>query len=217
MGYTVCEIRHGHTGTFNPIPTALHERAAEFKFSDKDRLLIIELLSYKWTRANCFPSVETLATRLGWNERTVQRVASSLEKRGFLRRIPRRLRPNEFDLSGLFEKLNTPAPANSCSLQGRDGVGADDLPKRDGKEVLATITAKAIRSQVLHRVLEAGCFCASINPNSADTWSDVYVLAEAFAAVSEAQDGWDMTREKMIDLGAWRLFYAYKELAAAAA
>jgi len=79
--------------------------------SGSEPLLLIHLLRYKWGKdEKPFPKYATLAGLMGLHHRRVRAIMSSLEKRGFIKRIERRREndrsdSNQFDLAPLFQKL----------------------------------------------------------------------------------------------------------------
>lgn len=79
--------------------------------SGSEPLLLIHLLRYKWGKdEKPFPKYATLASLMGLHHRRVRAIMSSLEERGFIKRIERRREhdrsdSNQFDLSPLFQKL----------------------------------------------------------------------------------------------------------------
>lgn len=77
---------------------------------------LIQLVGTWWRKDTLpFPSVATLATRIGASPRQVQRALSNLESRGYLKREARRSRgiaaSNAYDLSPLVEVLGEIATA----------------------------------------------------------------------------------------------------------
>lgn len=78
--------------------------------------VLLQLADYWWEKDRCpFPSKQTLAERLGLSARQVQRHIADLETAGFVKRIPRKAPhrgklTNEYDLSGLVDKLRKLAP-----------------------------------------------------------------------------------------------------------
>jgi DNA-binding transcriptional regulator YhcF (GntR family) len=70
-----------------------------------ETLLLIHVVSFKWDAELPFPSVQTLASRMGVSPRYVRRLLSSLERRGFVARVPRARRSNEYDLQPLVDRL----------------------------------------------------------------------------------------------------------------
>ena len=98
---------------FTQISNYYLEHYTELGLNGSEALLLIHLVRYKWGKdERPFPKYATLARLMGLHHRRVRAVMSSLEKRGFVRRIERR-RPNDrsesnqFDLAPLFERLES--------------------------------------------------------------------------------------------------------------
>lgn len=71
---------------FVAVPAALHDLVV----SPREYQLVALLLGYRWSADSLiYPSVRTLAARLGCSERTVQRTCAALEARGLLVREAR--------------------------------------------------------------------------------------------------------------------------------
>jgi len=82
----------------------------EKRLSPVELLVLLQLVASWWKRDDLpFPSVGTLATRVGASPRQVQRALKKLEEDGFVKRITRRTRgviaSNAYDLSPLTEIL----------------------------------------------------------------------------------------------------------------
>ncbi len=81
-------------------------------------MLIIQLIDYKWDEAAPFPSIGTLAKRMGNSPRHVRDTMKKLEDLGYLKRIARAYGgSNMIDLSGLFSALE--------KLQAEDAAKVD--------------------------------------------------------------------------------------------
>lgn len=71
-----------------------------------EALLIIHIMDFKWDDAMPFPTVGTLAQRMGITRRHVRDTLRSLQQRGFLARIPgARGGANRYNLDGLMTAL----------------------------------------------------------------------------------------------------------------
>lgn len=125
---------------FTPIADAflrfahmLPRRNESVGLTSSEVVLIVHLMSFKWTRDAPFPSQEMLAKRMGISERAVRNLLYRLEIDGYV--VRRRRRHNEYDLSGLFDKLErlldeeedkkseTPASENdAASVTGPHGL-----------------------------------------------------------------------------------------------
>lgn len=97
---------HGYKGQWVPVPIVLvrHWRDLGVKEPD-DALLLIVLLSYKLDERLPYPSINTVAKAINKSQPTVFRRLDALEHAGILKRKRRPNQSNEYDLSGLFEKI----------------------------------------------------------------------------------------------------------------
>lgn len=80
--------------------------------STTEAMLVIQLISFKWTAEAPFPRVRVLAQRLGVTTRAVSMQLKRLEERGFVARIHRDRR-YRFDMTGLFKALENWMENNS--------------------------------------------------------------------------------------------------------
>jgi len=83
----------------------------EKRLSPVELLVLIQLVSSWWKKEDLpFPSVNTLATRVGSSTRQVQRALKRLEEDKFIKRVTRRTRgviaSNAYDLTPLGEILS---------------------------------------------------------------------------------------------------------------
>ncbi len=87
-----------------PIPHVVvkHHRRLDMTYGEWD--LITQLFSFKWTQADPYPSLSTLAERLAISARQVHALITSAQQKGFLRVIPRQGHSNAYDLAPVIEK-----------------------------------------------------------------------------------------------------------------
>ena len=101
---------------FCVVPSLLFQAQRRLGLTPTQLTILLQLADYWWSAARKpFPKKADLAERLGLNERQVQRHIAALEKAGFVRRIARTAYhrgkiSNEYDLSGLVEKLKALEP-----------------------------------------------------------------------------------------------------------
>ena len=101
---------------FTQVSNFFLDRYAELGLNSTEVLVLIHLIRYKWTKDDCpFPKYATLANRMGLHHRRVRAIVSSLERRGFLKRIERRRTndrsdTNQYDLAPLFTRLEILMP-----------------------------------------------------------------------------------------------------------
>jgi predicted transcriptional regulator len=99
------------------IPSLLLRAAKErLGLSARHQMVLLQLCDYWWDHdRKPYPSRETIGARLGLGPRQVQRYMADLEKAGLVSRNARYARnrgrlSNEYDLSGLVERLKKIAP-----------------------------------------------------------------------------------------------------------
>lgn len=81
-----------------------------------DVVIILNITLHQWYDDLPYPRPSIIAKRMAISTRTVERHIESLEKRGFMRRLPSRAKRGKmirpFDLSGLKSKLERYATVN---------------------------------------------------------------------------------------------------------
>ena len=70
-----------------------------------EALFVIQLMNFKWSDKNPFPSYMVLAKRMGVTDKAVRRYAAALESKKYLVRKRRIGKTNTFDLTKLFDVL----------------------------------------------------------------------------------------------------------------
>lgn len=90
---------------FTQISNCFLENYHLFGISSCEALFIIHCFRFKWTVNKPYPSFETIAKAMGKDRSVIQRYASSLEKKGLIRREPQRGSTNRIDFSPLIERL----------------------------------------------------------------------------------------------------------------
>jgi DNA-binding CsgD family transcriptional regulator len=101
---------------YSVVPIILLWGQARLGLTPDEMNVLLQIISHRWfAGSDPHPSKETIAERMGKHPRTVQAYLTSLERKGFLRRV-QRYKPhkgqdtNGYDLSGLIQKLNAIAP-----------------------------------------------------------------------------------------------------------
>lgn len=109
-GKAVCDLG------FSVIPSLIFRAQARLGLNATQLAVLLQLADYWWdSERHPYPSKTTLGERLKLSPRQVQRYIAELEKAGLVRRIARhgahkgRL-TNQYDLSGLVDKLNKLEP-----------------------------------------------------------------------------------------------------------
>lgn len=87
------------------VPNVFLENYAALSITPSEAMLLILLVSFKWTKQAPFPSVQRLAKLMKCSERNIRKLCQSLESVGLIKRIGREGTSNLFDLSGLYAKL----------------------------------------------------------------------------------------------------------------
>lgn len=102
---------------FTPVADAFLRHHAAMNISVPEAMLLIQIMSYKWNERWPFPALTTLAERMGCSVRYVRKLCQNLESVGYLKRHERVGTSNEFDLSGLFTKLEQVIEADKENLE----------------------------------------------------------------------------------------------------
>ncbi|MBB5695802.1 helix-turn-helix domain-containing protein [Muricoccus pecuniae] len=101
---------------FCVLPSLIFRAQRRLGLNPTQLAVLLQLADFWWDAARKpFPKKVDLAERLGLSDRQVQRHIADLEKAGFVRRIERTAShrgkiSNEYDLSGLVERLKALAP-----------------------------------------------------------------------------------------------------------
>lgn len=101
---------------YSMIPSILLWGQAKMDLKPDELNVLLQLISHWWTADHDpHPSKDTIARRMGKDARTVQRHLTTLETKGFIKRIARFKRhkgqdSNGYDLAGLIQKLEAIAP-----------------------------------------------------------------------------------------------------------
>ena len=92
---------------WTPVARTFLEHFAGLKppLTAAEAMLVIQLVSFKWDEAKPFPSVSTLAARMGCGERNIRKMLKRLEAVGYVVREERVGTSNLYELGGLFRKL----------------------------------------------------------------------------------------------------------------
>jgi DNA replication protein len=99
---------------WTPVSNYFLENYHRLNLTHSEAMVVVHLLSFKWDDAAPFPSLATLAKRMGITPPSVRTHLRNLEKKGCLMREIQVGTTNRFHLQGLFTKLET--------LMTRDGV-----------------------------------------------------------------------------------------------
>lgn len=90
---------------FSAVPTSFLRHYAELGISSTEAMLLIHIMARKWDARLPFPSVKKLASEMGLSVSQVRSRLSTLEKKGFLKRVFRKGRSNQYDPSALIKRL----------------------------------------------------------------------------------------------------------------
>lgn len=100
---------------FTAVPSVFLDRYHELDVTSAEAMVIVHLLSYKWSSRNPFPRLAVLAEKMGLTTTSVRSHLRSLENKGLLKRVSRAGHSNEFDLAPLFAKLEDLLPAEAST------------------------------------------------------------------------------------------------------
>jgi hypothetical protein len=113
---------------FSIIPSVIFRAQARLGLSPVQLAVLLHLADYWWQKERMpYPSKATIAERLGLKPRQIQRYITELEDGGFISRNARFAGhkgqlSNEYDLSGLVEKLKKLEPEISSVEEQRKRV-----------------------------------------------------------------------------------------------
>lgn len=101
---------------FSILPSLIFRAQHRLGISPTQLAVLLQIADYWWNQGRKpYPGKNALGERLSLSPRQVQRHIAELEKAGFVKRIERRAAhrgklANEYDLTGLVEKLNKLEP-----------------------------------------------------------------------------------------------------------
>jgi len=128
---------------FCMIPSLLLRAQQRLGLNPTQLAVLLQLADYWWSQdRKPYPSKQALSDRLGLGPRQIQRYIAELEEAGLVKRIERRAAhrgklSNEYDLSGLVERLKKLAPeieeANELKRQATRRGGLPKSQDAEGK------------------------------------------------------------------------------------
>lgn len=146
------------------LPSILFRAQAQLGLSSTQLVLLLHLAEYWWQKERMpFPSKATLGERMSLSPRQVQRTLAELESAGFIQRHSRFAsnygqRSNEYNLTGLVDKLKKLAPEFTPKKeQQKPIVEPVAKPQNDGQvagrpmDYTAAILALPKRQQTTYR------------------------------------------------------------------
>lgn len=90
--------------------------------SSTEAMVLIQILDFKWDSKMPFPTISTLATRMGLAPRTVRAAIARVEALGYVERVlAPNGGPNRYKFDGLFKALE--------AMYDQDLEAADDVAK----------------------------------------------------------------------------------------
>ncbi|MCF6319866.1 MAG: helix-turn-helix domain-containing protein [Proteobacteria bacterium] len=98
------------------VPSLLFRAQKRLGLNSQQLIILLQLADFWWDKSRKpYPAVGTIAERIGLSQRQTRRHIAALEKAGFIKRIQRTAvhkgkLSNEYDLTGLVDKLRKLAP-----------------------------------------------------------------------------------------------------------
>ena len=92
-------------GKWTPVVDRFLHCYHKLEMTSSEAMVIIHIMSHKWTADLPFPAIGTLSERMGVTETAVRNNLRSLEKKSLLRRLPQKGKANLYDLKPLFKFL----------------------------------------------------------------------------------------------------------------
>lgn len=93
-------------GGWTVVPNGFYAHYAELGIKPTEAMLILHIMARKWDDRRPFPSVARISAEMGIGVSQIRAHLASLERKGFVRRVQRRGRSNEYDFSPLMEQLD---------------------------------------------------------------------------------------------------------------
>lgn len=82
-----------------------HANLKPYSLTPSEAMLVLQLMAFKWTEDDPFPSYALIAERMGITTKQARRIAASVEGKGYLKRVGRIGTSNKFNLQPLFDAL----------------------------------------------------------------------------------------------------------------
>lgn len=113
---------------FNIIPSILIRGQSRLGLSSPQIMVLLQIIDHWWNHRDWpFPSKRELSNRIGIGQRQIGRHLEALEKAGLIKRIERfgghhGRKSNEYDLSGLVEKIQALEPEFRQAKEAKEAV-----------------------------------------------------------------------------------------------
>ena len=134
---------HLATMGWTPVSNYFLANYHRLKISSIEAMVVIHLISYKWSAAAPYPSLAKIAKKMGLTTTSVRSHVRNLEKRRLVVRESKSGSTNRFHFDGLFEQLESLLRADERELASADhDYDIDDLRRyvrnrvsqKDGRE-----------------------------------------------------------------------------------
>lgn len=152
--------RHGYTS----LPNLLLSHQAELNITSGELTIICQLLSFKWTSSDPWPSVELLSKQTGMSPSTVRTHIRKLDKKGLVTRVFRKGATNEYNFRALQERLeiwakNSKPPdrkrISDNRLTGRPPYQETDTKENPSEKDIRTKTHKKAGFKKISDILDS--------------------------------------------------------------
>jgi DNA-binding MarR family transcriptional regulator len=90
---------------FTMVPNLLIKHQSDLNITDPEIVVLIAILSFKWTDAMPYPSAGKLGEYTGKSTKSVRDKLRSLETKGIIKRVHRAGASNEYDFTPLEKRL----------------------------------------------------------------------------------------------------------------
>ena len=131
---------------FTAIPNTLIKNQSKLRITDPEMVVIVSLLSFKWSRQMPYPSVATLSSFTGKTAGAVRGNLRNLEKKGLIKRVYRESQTNKYDLSPLVKALDSYTQAIKKSTHPSRKLNTSPYQRNNTKEYAANNTKTRTRS-----------------------------------------------------------------------
>jgi len=101
---------------FTMVPNLLIKHQSDLDITDPEIVVLVAILSFKWTDAMPYPSAGKLGEYTGKSTNSVRDKLRSLEAKGLITRVPRAGTSNEYDFTPLEKRLVTYAHRAEISV-----------------------------------------------------------------------------------------------------
>lgn len=125
---------------FTAIPNALIKNQAKIGITDPEMVVLVALISFRWSKQMPYPSVAKLSSYTGKTTAAIRNNLRNLDKKGLINRVYRESQTSKYDLSPLIKILNSYTQPIKKLTRPINKLDSPPYQKNDTKEYAANKT-----------------------------------------------------------------------------